>query len=200
MEQNINVFTDGSSLDNAAIVSFGGIGIHFPNGEFDDISEPFLLKPITNQRAELYAIYTALDKIVRQPEFTRITVYTDSEYSIKSLTVWINKWKQNDWKGSNNKPVKNRDIIEPIHELMEKNPNKIFFTHVRSHTGKKDFESIGNDKADKLAVYGANRAKNIIDSIVKKNTKKPIRVETGLSEDTQPLPAKKKRVLRVVTD
>ncbi len=168
--KNIIVFTDGSSLNNASKMSFGGIGIYFPNGELDDISEPFLLKPITNQRTELYAIYTALDKIVGKLEFDVVTIYSDSEYSIKSLTEWIHNWKQNNWKGSTGKPVKNKDIIEPINEIMLKHPSKIKFIHVRSHTGKKDYASIGNDKADKLAVAGANRGKEIVNGVMKKKT------------------------------
>lgn len=209
MKTDIIVFTDGSSLNNAAIISFGGIGIHFPNGELDDISEPFMLKPITNQRSELYAIYTAIDKITTELEFNTITVYSDSEYSIKSLTEWIPNWKKNGWKNSMGKPVKNRDIIEPLHQMIERYPNRIKFKHVRSHTGKKDFESIGNDKADKLAVNGSNRCKEIISGILAKSgkaIKKPLSVDTdgGLSEQPDPpkteTKVKRKRVLKVKTD
>ncbi len=182
---NIKVFTDGSSLDNASKVSYGGIGIYFPNKELDDISEHFLIRPVTNQRAELYAIYTALDKITNGVKFDTITIYTDSDYSIKSLTVWINNWKKNGWKGSSGKPVKNRDIIEPIHEIMQKYPNQIKFIHVRSHTGKKDFDSVGNDKADKLAVAGAVQGKNAINRILEKNnrSKPKIHVNTDIDLD-----------------
>jgi hypothetical protein len=40
---------------------------------------------------------------------------------------------------------------------MQKYKGKIFLHHVRSHTGKQDFESIGNEFADKLATQGANK-------------------------------------------
>lgn len=182
MKTDIIVFTDGSSLNNAAVISFGGIGVHFPNGELDDISEPFMLKPITNQRSELYAIYKAICEITNKLEFNTITIYTDSEYSIKSLTEWITNWKANGWMNSTKKPVKNKDIIEPLDQLIDKYPGRIKFKHVRSHTGKKDFESIGNDKADKLAVAGSNRCKEIITKIMAKSgkaIKKPL-----LSVDT----------------
>lgn len=201
METNIIVFTDGSSLNNAGSISFGGIGIHFPNGELDDISEPFLLKPITNQRTELYAIYIAIKEITNNLNFDTITIYTDSEYSIKSLTTWINTWKNNNWKSSTGKPVKNKDIIEPINELMDKYPKKIKFKHVRSHTGKQDFESINNDKADKLAVNGSNRGKKIITTLINKNKKvSPSKKTVSKAEIKKDDIPKKKKVLRVKTD
>ena len=200
METNIIVFTDGSSLNNAGAISFGGIGIHFPNGELDDISEPFLLKPITNQRTELYAIYIAIKEITNNLNFDTITIYSDSEYSIKSLTTWINTWKNNNWKSSTGKPVKNKDIIEPINELMEKYPKKIKFKHVRSHTGKQDFESISNDKADKLAVNGSNRGKQIITALINKNKKASSKKAISKAETKKNDTPKKKKVLRVKTD
>jgi ribonuclease HI len=213
MKTDIIVFTDGSSLNNAAVISFGGIGVHFPNGELDDISEPFMLKPITNQRSELYAIYTAIHKITTELEFNTIMIYSDSEYSIKSLTEWIISWKANGWKNSAGKPVKNRDIIEPINQMMDKYPNRIKFKHVRSHTGKKDFESIGNDKADKLAVDGSNRCREIITEIMAKSGKpfkKTLSVDTSevaIQEDALPKAfdkalgkVKRKRTLKVKTD
>ena len=49
-------------------------------------------------------------------------------------------------------------ISENISDLTgeyEKLPNKIIFTHVRSHTGKQDKHSLGNEQADKLATSGA---------------------------------------------
>jgi ribonuclease HI len=157
---DIVVFTDGSSIKG----KYAGIGINFPNNELNDISLPFLISPLTNQRAELYAIYYALCKIVNDSKFinfNKITVYTDSMYSIKSVTEWIYNWEQNGWKTANKKPVKNLDIIKPIYGLLKKHPNKIFFKHVRSHTGKNDWESINNEKADMLANIGSSKKLHI---------------------------------------
>src|SRR3989338_8252712 len=153
---NMIVFTDGSyKKPKTGILC--GYGIHFPNKEFPDVSKKFTKTPLTNQRAELYAIYKAIKIVSKGVIFSKLTIYTDSEYSIKSLTIWINKWIQNGWKTANNKPVLNVDIIKKIHKLMSKHENKIELIHVRSHTGKKDFISIGNDVADTLASIGASK-------------------------------------------
>jgi len=78
-------------------------------------------------------------------------------YSKNSLTVWINTWKNNNWKTSTNKPVKNKDLIVKIDKYlsMKKYNHKIFIEHVRSHTNKTDYKSKGNERADMLANMGA---------------------------------------------
>ena len=61
----------------------------------------------TNNRMELIAPIMALNKIKNKSE---ITVYTDSKYVRDGITDWIKKWKINNWKNSNKKPVKNKDL------------------------------------------------------------------------------------------
>lgn len=151
---NIIVYTDGSCMKGKTGPKCG-YGIHFPNGEIKDISKPFTHAPLTNQRSELYAIYKALKKIKRRYIFKSIQIYSDSEYSIKSLTIWINSWKKNNWKTSNNKDVLNQDIIKKIDKMLQKYKGLIKFTHVKAHTGKQDPQSLGNEMADKLATSGA---------------------------------------------
>lgn len=154
-KKNIIIFTDGACSANGKQTAKAGIGIHFPNGEFNDVSKSFEEIPITNQRAELSAIKNALDMTVNDSSINEIIIYSDSLYSIKSLTEWINNWEKNNWKNANKKPVKNLDLIRPIHSVLKDHKNKIKFIHVRSHTNGKTFEAIGNDKADKLACNGA---------------------------------------------
>lgn len=151
---NIVIFTDGSCIKKNYIPISCGYGIHFPNGELKDISKSFTKLPLTNQRAELYAIYKAIQVIKKKLEFNTINIYTDSEYSIKCLTIWINNWKNNGWKTSNGKEVANKDIIIKIDKYLKK--YKVNFFHVKAHTNKLDFYSLGNRKADELALLGAN--------------------------------------------
>ena len=152
---SIIIFTDGSCLNIGKKNAKAGIGIHFPNKEFSDISEPFLETPITNQRAELFAIYKALTQVTNNIKFNKIIIYSDSIYSIKSLTEWIKIWERNNWKNSKKKQVKNLDIISSIKIILDQHCDKIFFKHVKAHTGKKDYESICNEIADKLAQNGS---------------------------------------------
>jgi ribonuclease HI len=144
----IIVFTDGSYANSQA-----GCGIYYPNREFSDSSFKFMLEPLTNQRAELYAIYVALKQIVdKYGNSVKIILYTDSEYSIKSLTIWIYSWIKNGWrKQSDKKAVKNKDLFLLLYPLVLSLNSNLNFQHVRSHTNKQDYASIGNQIADLLA-------------------------------------------------
>lgn len=170
--EEIIVFTDGSCVHNGTSKAKAGIGLIFPQAEFPDCAETFVLRPITNQRAELWAIFRAL-KVISQAQLPnqikRISIYTDSLYSIKCLTLWIKKWQQNGWKSTTGHDVKNKDIIQPIYDLISRlqsielveptkpahEPNNktrtIQFIHVRSHTGGTTFEALNNKRADELA-------------------------------------------------
>lgn len=150
----ILVFTDGSFVKHS---NKCGYGVYFPNGEFENLSRRFKREPLTNQRAELYAIYKAIKAVQKKSLDFPIKIYTDSEYSIKSLTIWIKDWKKKNWKSSTGKDVMNQDLIKKIDTIMLKHIGKIEFQHVRAHTGKKDFESINNDIVDKLAKEGGEK-------------------------------------------
>ncbi len=153
MTHIIKVFTDGA-FKKTKSGNKCGYGIYFPNKELDDISRKFTHMPATNQRAELYAIYKAINKILKNKiKHDKIIIYTDSEYSIKSLTQWYISWDKNGWKNAKNQPVMNQDIIRPTLKLIKK--TMVEFVHVNSHTGKQDFESLGNEYADKLASDGS---------------------------------------------
>jgi len=156
----IEVFTDGSFIKNKYGNIKCGYGVYFPNNELPNISESLELEPKTNQRAELYAIYVALKNIIDNLNFKQINIYTDSEYSLNSLTKWAYNWEKNGWIGSNKKDIKNQDIIKPTFDILKKYKGMINIIHVYSHTGKKDKLSINNDIADKLAVDGANKTIN----------------------------------------
>jgi ribonuclease HI len=150
------VYTDGSFIKSKGKSDAKcGYGVYFPNKELSNISKKFTKAPLTNQRAELYAIYKAIKKTTKKINFNKMEIYTDSEYSIKSLTEWIVSWKKNGWKTTGNKEVSNQDIIKKIDKKLQKYKGKIIFTHVRSHTGKTDKHSLGNEQADKLATTGA---------------------------------------------
>jgi ribonuclease HI len=158
MEREIKIFTDGSYVKATQAC---GYGVLFPNKEYENISKPFTIEPKTNQRAELYAIYKGIKTVYKdlktKDEKVNITIYTDSEYSIKSLTIWIINWKKNNWKAKTGKDVLNQDLIIKLDKLIDKFKSKfglIKFIHVRSHTGRKDFESINNDLVDVLAKNG----------------------------------------------
>jgi ribonuclease HI len=154
--KTIKIFTDGSFKKLKNTKALCGYGIYFPNGELDNVSRPFIHEPLTNQRAELYAILKSLRNLEKEKiNYDEVIIYTDSEYSIKSVTIWYKTWEKNKWKNAKGQAVMNQDIIRPIINILKDNLGKIKFKHVNSHTGKQDFESLSNEMADKLANEGA---------------------------------------------
>jgi ribonuclease HI len=151
---SIDVYTDGS-LKKTRQGSICGYGIYFPKKELKNVAAPFTLGDITNNRAELHAICQAIIRIKNAYTFDLINIYTDSEYSQKSLTVWIAGWKNNNWKNAKKKPVENQDIIKRIDKYLQRYQGKINIQWVRAHTGNNDTHSINNNVADRLANRGA---------------------------------------------
>ena len=146
INNTIIIYTDGACINNGKKNSKAGIGIYIEN--MYNISERLIGKQ-TNQRAELYAILKSLH-IINIEDYKTIIIYTDSEYSINCITKWIKNWIRNNWQDKKNKPVKNKDLIEPIYNICKKNSH-IIFKHILAHTNKTDCHSLGNSKADMLA-------------------------------------------------
>jgi ribonuclease HI len=154
----INVFTDGSCIQSTkknAASRPAGYACVFPEYPKHNFAAKLEGKEKTNNRAEFTACIVALkiaDDIDSKYE-RPVKVYTDSELLINSLTKWLPGWKAKNWKKADGSPVKNVDLLKELEELMKK--RRVSFKHVRAHTGKKDWESINNDLADKMAKTAA---------------------------------------------
>ena len=187
------IFTDGSTLNNQNSkkgTAFGGYGgyIIYSNGHEKMYSEPLEGDKITNQVAELTAYKYGLNLIIEQNIKDFIYVYSDSMYVINIYTSWIKKWEADGWKKSDNKEIENIDLIKEIYSLIKESNLKIFYKHVKAHQNKPQegtdeyFLWFGNNKADELATYSANIAKerylekkqldNEVKTKVKNKTKK----------------------------
>lgn len=146
---SIDVYTDGSFKRKSNGDFYGcGYGIYFPNEELKNVSYPFTHGEITINRAELFAIYQAILRVIKYLTFDLVNIYTDSDYSYKSLTIWINEWKQNNWKTAKRKPVDNQDLIRKIDKYLQRYRGKINMQWIPS-------KSKGNKEADKLAKDGS---------------------------------------------
>ena len=145
-KETITIYTDGACKNNGKKNAIAGIGVYCEN--VYNISEKIEGRQ-TNQRAELYAILKALE-LTKIDDYSTVYIYTDSLYSINCITKWVYGWINNGWLDKKKKPVKNKDIIQPIHHIYKKYSN-IRFIHIEAHTNKTDIHSLGNAKADELA-------------------------------------------------
>lgn len=142
------IYTDGACKNNGSVKAKSGIGVHFSHRNkinINDISEKVITDKHTNNKAELKAILRALELCYNNSINEKIIIYTDSDYSIKCITLWYPEWiTQN--------RIENRKNIEILHEINNYYSKlDVEFIHIRSHTGLKDEHSLGNEIADNLA-------------------------------------------------
>ena len=139
------VYTDGACRGNPGR---GGWAWAVPDGPFASGAEP----QTTNQRMEITAVLEALRALL--PEAAGgIDVVSDSTYVVKCFTDgWWRGWLRRDWKNSQNKPVANRDLWEPLIELAVSSDVDVGFRWVKGHSGDR-----WNDRVDELATLAADR-------------------------------------------
>ena len=137
----LKIYTDGACSGNPGKGGWAAIIIDGKNQSNISGSE----NKTTNNRMELMAPIMALKKIKTKSE---ITIYTDSRYVKDGITDWIKKWKLNNWKSSNKKPVKNKDLWIKLDNCCQK--HNVCWKWVKAHAGNKL-----NNLVDELAVLKA---------------------------------------------
>ena len=152
--EKIHVYTDGSCYGNGAKESYGGIGIFFGQNDPRNVGAPYMDKP-TNNRAELAAIVKTLKILSKEIKARRpIIIHTDSVYAIRCFTTYGDKCALKNWEAKDDKGIPNVEIFKDAYHYLKKNPT-VRFEYVKAHTNKKDYESMANDMADKLANMGS---------------------------------------------
>ena len=133
----IKIYTDGACSGNPGKGGWGAL-IQENNNE-KKLSGSEL--NTTNNRMELTAVIKALE---HYDEAREIEVFTDSKYVMQGITEWIKNWKNNHWKTSQKKDVKNKDLWILLDTVSAKHDIK--WSWVKGHAG-----DYGNEIADKLA-------------------------------------------------
>jgi ribonuclease HI len=136
----IKIYTDGACKGNPGPGGWGAL-IIYATEEKEIYGGENLT---TNNRMELKAVIMALREINSGRD---ITIFTDSSYVQKGISEWIFKWKQNGWRSSNRKPVKNKDLWVDLDDISSKFTIK--WEWVKGHSGDP-----GNERADYLANKG----------------------------------------------
>ena len=142
------VYTDGACSNNGSKKAKAGIGVHFSQRneiKLEDLSLRLHIDNPTNNKAELIAIEKALEQCILLNITSKIIIFTDSQYSLKCITLWYPDWvKKNKLENR-----KNIDILVRIDPMVKK--LNVEFQHIRAHTELQDEHSLGNANADRLA-------------------------------------------------
>ena len=133
----MELFTDGACRGNpgpggwGALLRFGDHEKSLWGSEADT----------TNNRMELMAAIEALRAINRS---CTVILTTDSQYVRRGMTEWLSRWRANNWKTANKKPVKNVDLWQALHEETQR--HDVTWRWVKGHSGHRE-----NEMADELA-------------------------------------------------
>ena len=141
-KQTTLIWTDGACSGNPGKGGWGALIRH--NNK--DIELSGSEENTTNNRMEMMAVIKALEKISNN---YKIILYTDSKYVKDGITIWILNWKKNNWKNSQKKDVKNKDLWLRLDILSQK--FDIDWVWVKGHS-----DNIENNIADSLATSAIN--------------------------------------------
>lgn len=152
MNDEIKVFTDGSSRGNpgpggwGAIVDFGDEVRELGGGD----------KRTTNNRMELSAVVETLEFLESQNySKSKVVFYTDSSYVANGVSIWINGWRRNNWKNKAGQEIANVDLWQKIDSLL--NIFEIKMENIEGHVGIP-----ANERADQIATsFADNKPDNL---------------------------------------
>jgi ribonuclease HI len=144
----VEAFTDGACLGNpgpggwAALLRYKSVEKWLGGGETET----------TNNRMELMAAIAALEALKRA-SVVRLT--TDSQYVKQGIELWVPRWRQNGWRTSDRKPVKNQDLWERLSEAAQR--HRVSWLWTRGHSGHAE-----NEQVDQRARAEAEQARERI--------------------------------------
>ena len=132
------IFTDGSSRPNPGPGGWGAV--YARDGKM--VEERFGHEDwTTNNRMELTAMIAGLEMA---PPDQRITVYSDSQLVVNTLTKWARGWEARGWKRKEGE-ISNLDLVKRAWELAQARP-LARIEWIRAHDGSR-----WNEYADALS-------------------------------------------------
>lgn len=122
---------------------YGGCGVVLVyKDKFKEISQGFL--DYTNNMCEIKSIIIGLQSL-KYP--CKIKIMSDSSYTLNCVSKWVHSWEKNGWKTSKGEPVKNKNLIIQLYNLLKE--HEVEMVKVKAHSGIPL-----NERADELAKKG----------------------------------------------
>jgi ribonuclease HI len=142
--KHVTIYTDGACLGNPGAGGYGIILLY--QGHRRELSGGY--RKTTNNRMEIMAAIVGLEAL---KEKCKVTLFSDSEYLIKSMSRgWAQRWRANGWKRGKRGKALNPDLWEWLLRLCE--GHDVQFSWVKGHAGTPE-----NTRCDELAVRAAQQ-------------------------------------------
>jgi ribonuclease HI len=146
--KQVEIYTDGSALKAHEGKFYCGCGVVLIYGDIiKEVSHS--CGYATVNIAELTAPLLGL-KLLKEP--CKVRIYSDSQYTINSITKWYLGWVKNKWRNSKKEEVKNKELIQELYNLCQQ--HEVTWVKVKGHSG-----NYYNELADQLAVAASNKFK-----------------------------------------
>ncbi|MFH0957279.1 MAG: ribonuclease HI, partial [Pseudomonadota bacterium] len=111
--KDVTIYTDGCCFGNPGAGGYGVI-LRYNNHE-KRLSGGFRFT--TNNRMEIMAVIIGLSAL---KERCRVTLYSDSQYVVESMTKgWVARWKANHWWRNKDEKAMNVDLWERLLSLCQ---------------------------------------------------------------------------------
>ncbi len=140
----ITIYTDGSSRGNPGPGGWAAIVMDAVRvAELGDTEAH-----TTNNRMELMGAIEALQyagTLTPEP----IELFTDSEYVMKGITLWVPGWQKRGWRTASKKPVLNQDLWQKL--ILAADGKEIQWKYVAGHSGHEY-----NERCDVIATSCAD--------------------------------------------
>lgn len=147
MNQQIVIYTDGSSRGNPGPGGYGAILMY--GDKRKELSAGY--RRTTNNRMELMGVIAALEALKKKG--LSVTIYTDSQYIVKAINEgWLNKWLATNFA----KGKKNKDLWVKFYNLYKE--HQIKFVWVKGHA-----DNAFNNRCDVLATTAADGGNLLVD-------------------------------------
>ena len=160
----VTIYTDGACSGNpgpggwGAILMYQGIQKEISGGK----------KDTTNNVMELTAVIEAL-KLLNRP--CKVDLYSDSAYVVNAfIQKWTINWQKNNWKTSDKKDVKNKELYKNRQQIIQDLQNETYDrVYIIGHSlGKADwtvFQAINRD-AEIICTYHTEKDRNSIETFM----------------------------------
>jgi len=135
--RRVTIYTDGACHGNPGPGGWAAILVAGERRREISGYEP----QTTNNRMEMRA---AIEALGRLRERCDVDLYTDSQYLRTGMQEWLARWKRNDWRTADRKPVKNADLWRTLDAAAQ--THAIRWHWVRGHDGHPE-----NERCDELA-------------------------------------------------
>ena len=138
----ISIYVDGACSRNPGKGGWAAVAVKDDKIVWEAVSEQY--PDTTNNRMEMEAVSFAL---FFERTNDKVVIYSDSELSVKTLTEWAPRWRDNGWKKKGG--IKNLELVKRSFQLFEDRPN-VSIKWIKGHCGHK-----WQERANKLAQKAA---------------------------------------------